>query len=413
MRFASIDESSILHSVGQTPEPSDVLLEVDVISGNERADILSRIDKEISHYYLETSDVKHFTAGSNGLVVPFLIILSAVIISVSAILVFDAVTARADNGRSTTRPADYAISDWGILRHYREESSRKLADKEKEIRNYRIEISEYDRKLTVLRELLTARESIEARLAIERQRLSVDGISEETIQARINNLENSLVHGLSPELIALNNLGIDQINSEIERILAQKTMSEDRLKQSLIERESLLSEDRILEEDEKRRTSEDLAVLELVRKVNKLSDEVSNYERSKAAREQVDGLYAEVFESLYAGRPEAALSKMNQLRQLAVTESAADADVSPGKSPIRMETIDLLQDYISTSALRSDARAEADYAETMARFAQATEQILKNTVTGNPNRPRIRSVRNSRPFRRFRPPWRYWRRMNG
>ncbi len=213
----------------QLIEPSDLLSESDIISEEEKQEILAEIDKGFLSRSHKNSELRQISAKSNGLSFPFTIATLAIISTFLILLFSSNLIVQNNETLSFNKFTNISGSEWEILKIFMKESTEKLDNKNSEISGYKDEIVTYDRKLTTLRELLHVKKNTETRLAAERVKLKTEGITDEEIASKITVLEEKLISDLAPDMNTFYNLSIDDLNKQIEQVLDDKTKSEEKL----------------------------------------------------------------------------------------------------------------------------------------------------------------------------------------
>lgn len=295
-------------------DTSDVLLENDIISPEEKEQIISRIENDLAYHYNNPQDLDHFSAGSSGLLNSILTVLALMIVGISLIYLFNIFLVNPDRDLNREVATERFESEWEILKKYIGASEKELQTKNREIQGYKLEISNYDKKLMTLKNLLKAKEQIEERLSNERNRLLTDGIADEEINSVISELEKTLIQKLSPELNAFYDSSIEEINEEINLLLSEKTKSEEKLRQSEEERDELIEETDILQKKELILNSQNTPVLEMIEEINILSNLNSQYKEELLLKQKANDLYNEILISLESNDRETTLLKIGELQ---------------------------------------------------------------------------------------------------
>lgn len=352
----------------QIIETSELLMEVDILSKKEKDEIIKNIDNDLFYYYQNFFDLNKFRAGSSGLLTPILIVVSVILITGFVIFISNNTFLEFQNDSLAYKPSNLPETEWGILTLFIEETSSKLEIKEQEIRGYQLEISDYDRRLQQLRELIVAKEEVETRLSIEREILKNNGLSDAAIATRIDRLEDSLISDLSPELVAFYDSSIDELNEKIEQLLKDKSVSEEGLEQSLSEKAILETEYNILQEEEDQNINTDSELLVIIEKMNKFSDMTIKYEKERLFEKEVNNAYIEILENLNENNSLEAKEKLTDLQELILEKS----------DPDKVQTINILQDYINHNRLSLQVadREVSEYNDLVFELDLMTEKIL-------------------------------------
>lgn len=357
-------------------ETSDLLQENDIISSAERKQIMAQIENDLSDFYDDHSDISQFPVESYGILQPVLIVIFSILISLSFILLFNKFISTQHQIPSSEHSLNTTATEWEILKKYMMESSEKLELKDQEIAQYKIEITNYDRKLTTLKRLLETKEIIEKRLADERAQLLTKGSSQVEIDAKISNLENSLLIRLSPEMTAYYDSSIDDINGEIKQILSEKTQSEEKLRESENEKETLLIEKEIFQENESLIATQNNAVIDMVDKMTLLTKMNAIYENEIEDNQKITDLYNSIFLSLESDEKEQAMEKMDVL--LTSLQDKPSSSESLSQQSLQTNTALALKRYLGkelNTPLIKDVD-EMEYREIITRLVETTEAIL-------------------------------------
>ncbi len=221
---------------------SEMLNEENIISTKEREEILDSVEREFSRFFNPSE--KDFTSDDvpSGALAYFLVSLGIIFLTV-IILFFYSRSFRSQ--WETIDPATVEMtndSEWRILQYFKEQSDQALLDKNREILSYREQIAEYDRKLAMLRQLIVTKRETETFLNKSAAEMKGKGYSQARITEELSRLEEEQISEFTPEMADNYSLNLTEINLEIDRILDERTNSEQQLQVSLKERDDLLAE---------------------------------------------------------------------------------------------------------------------------------------------------------------------------
>lgn len=331
--------------MNQFEEPNELLLETDIISSEEKKEILDRINDSfiIRHEYM--SALGQLSAKSSGFALPFLISITAIICTI-LILLFSGIFINQNNESYYPKGfSNISGSEWEVLKVYMEETTKKLENKDFEINRYKDEIVTYDLKITTLKELLRSKTETEKRLEAERGKLLTEGIAEEDIASKITTLEEDLKSELTPAMITFYNLSIDDINRQIDRVLEDKTESEKKLKVSLDEYEILVTEKEQLKKDIQQKSDKISQVSEAIEAMKIMSEVTIQYEKENTFRAEINELYNEIFTSINKEEYNSALGKIKNL-QIKIEESVHDDNINMTQLSFYVSFVNVLDDYV-------------------------------------------------------------------
>jgi hypothetical protein len=293
-----------------------LLQETELISETERDEILEEIDEEFRSFLHHPDSESDFTFKSRGLLIPLIIGLAA-IIAASVIIGF---SVRKFSRESDSIPFIQEESgfstQWQILSLYLEESDKVLKEKDAEIEYYREEIRNYDERINTLRELLRLKDETQNWLFIERQRLSNEGLDENQISERLSTMESEATAGLSPEILEIYDLSIEEINIQIDRILNDRKSSEERLNESIAERELVAKEAAAVEEEIRIRESESFVSNEVLQTIDRLNSIITGYEQLGSSRSAIKANYSKILGLIDDGEYESALAEVGNLERV-------------------------------------------------------------------------------------------------
>ena len=339
----------------QLKEPSDLLLESDIISKDEKQEILDKINEGFLSRHEDMYDLGQLSAKSSGLTLPFSIAAISMICTLLILLFSRNLIVQNNEAFSINEFTNISGSEWEILKIYMEESTIKLESKNSEIGEYKEEIVSYDRRLTTLRELLNVKKDTETRLAAEREKLKIEGIAEEEIASKITELEETIVSELAPGMITFYNLSIDDLNKQIEEVLNDKTESEAKLKTSIVEREVLVTENEKIQEEVKVKEAAIPLVPEVIATMNKMNEIVDQYEYENVVRNQISDLYLKIFQDLDDNEYTAALERIEELENLLANSSSTGEYKAIDQLLIQIKIVDILKGYVNKSRIKADA----------------------------------------------------------
>lgn len=331
----------------QLKEPSDLLLESDIISRDEKQEILDKINEGFSSRHEDMYDLGQLSAKSSGLTLPFSIAAISMICTLLILLFSRNLIVQNNEAFSINEFTNISGSEWEILKIYMKESTEKLDNKNFEIGRYKDEIVNYDRRLTTLRELLNIKKDTETRLAAERAKLKTEGIEDEEIASKITVLEEKLISELAPDMITFYNLSMDDLNEQIEQVLNDKTESEEKLKISVVEKEVLVTEKENIEKEVKVKEAEITFVPEVIETLNKMNEIADQYEYEKLVRNQIDSLYNEIFQSMDKNEHHTALEKIDELQNLLQNGTQVEGNTAIDQLPMQIKMADTLKEYIN------------------------------------------------------------------
>jgi len=327
---------TILGSMNQYTELFSLIPDEDLISDVEKSEILADIDEEFLNNLDHSRNVKQLSAHSSGMLLPAFITILSIIITFIIILFSSRAFAQINESSLFTVSTNVSGSEWEILKFYMKESTRKLENKNTEINKYKGEIIDYDQKLTTLRELLNIKKETEIRLEEERDKLKLEGLTENDINSKISALEENLFSELAPGMDEFYSLGIDGLNKQIDQILDKKADSEEKLEFSLNEREILITEKKELEEDIKVKESEISQDPEVIKAMNNMSDIADQYNSDNLVGDRITVLYNEIFKSMDNNEYNKAQEKTDELQNL----------LSNNQLPTQIKIADTLKKYI-------------------------------------------------------------------
>ena len=387
--------------MNQFTDPSDLLLEKNIISQEEKAEILAEIDKGFFGNFQNAYDLKQFSAGSNGLILPLTIGIAAIIITLFVILFSGEIFFQETGSLSTAVLTDISDSEWEILKVYMQEAAAKLENKNSEISRYQGEIIEYDRKLFTLRELLNLKKETESRLAAERMKLKTEGYSEMEIASKITILEKRFISELAPDIIEYYDLSITDLNKHIDQILGDKTASEEKLEMSLTERTVIISENQKLQEKVKLKENETPVGPEMLEAMSNMSEIASQQEQDILFTDLINSSYSDIFQNLDEEKYDAALGKIDELQNILEMSMSEKGAVLIAQLPVQIKIVDMLKEYTNNMFVTTDLSVSENsgYGKKIEEIAIITEKAMNDYEGGNSKlaESELRSVISSIP----------------
>ena len=361
-------------------EPLDLLLETEIISSEEKAEILERINEGFISRQEDMYGLGQLSAKSSGLILPLSVSVIAIICTILILLFSGPLIKRSNEDLFTNKILDISGSEWGVLKVYMEQSTIKLENKNSEIIRYKEEIVNYDLKINTLRDLLRIKTETEKKLEEERSKLSIEGIAEEDIVVKINVLEENLKSELTPAMITYYNLSIDDINHQIDRVLEDKTESEKKLKVSMDEYEILVTEKKQLEEDIQQKSDKISQVSEAMEAMKIITEVAIQYENENAVRAEIGELYFEIFASINEKEYNYALEKIISL-QITIEESVQDDNINFNQLPLYISFIKVLDDYVKKLKVSTegDDIKTSEIENIIENISNLTDKVLKNS----------------------------------
>ena len=331
-------------------EPSDLLLESDIISEEEKQKIIADIDRGFFSSSQKSSSLDQISAKSNGLFIPFLILSLSITITILILLGFYNYIQNKNDTTPLILASDTSGAEWEMLSTFMLESTKKLEKKDLEIDIYKGEIVSYDIKLSTLRKLLTVKKDTEVRLASERLKLRTEGIAEAEIDSKINLMEENLISELAPDMISFYNLSIDDLNNQIEQVLDDKTKSEELLEVSIVEREVLVVRNEEISDEVKKIKEDDLSqlpeVIEIMKRMNEITEQ---FDYEQKIRNDISGLYLKIFQNLELDDYETALESVDDLQFLLINGMDNSEYKVIDQLSMQIKIADLLKEYIYKS----------------------------------------------------------------
>jgi len=295
-------------------EPSDLLLEDDIISQEEKDEILASIEQDFLRADDDIGELTKISSLSSGLRLPITVGVISVIFTLILLFIADRILFQDDLNPVSSKLTIYSGSEWEVLKIYMKDSKRILDTKNIEIDIYREEIVNYDMKLGSLRELLKIKEKAEKKLYQEREKLVKQGVREEEISARVDSLEQSIISKLAPDVVYLYKSSIVEINGKIEQILNDKSFSEKNLEESIAEKTVLVNENEVIKKEIESRQKETTVSLDIITAMNKIDEIKVQSENEDYIRKQITALYIEFFDNLDNELYDSANEKISKLQ---------------------------------------------------------------------------------------------------
>lgn len=336
-------------------EPSDLLLESDLISEEEKQNIIEEIDKGFISSSQNISSLKQLSAKSSGLYLPLIISIISIVGAIIILLIFKNFILENNEISVIKIEQNTSGTEWKMLKTYMEASTKKLEDKNWEIDKYKVEIVNYDLKLSTLRQLLIVKKDTEKRLALEREKLITEGIDEVEIDSKISRMEETLVSDLAPGMINFYNLSIDDLNNQIDQVLDDKAESEEKLELSIIEKKELVTETDKIQEQVDIQESENLLVPEIIETMNKMNEITDQYEHEKKVRNEISALYLHIFQDLEKKEFKSALDKIEDIQNVIGSNSQNIGHRAIDQLPMQLKIVELLKDYVLKNQIDSEA----------------------------------------------------------
>jgi chromosome segregation ATPase len=297
------------------------------IPEKEREEILQQIEEEVSAARISSgNDILNVQPKKRGILLPLLINFFAIAAVAAAVFVslqyFDA--QKEDFSEETM---NYLSAEGRLIDEIRKETEQALAEKNKEIAQIQRELSDLDRQSAELQknmeETLDAREAelrrqLEEELAAERERLSAQGISENEIEERLQELESQKSSENQAALRAFQQEFEEEIQQKEEEIAQAKATAQSILEQANEEVASLQAEadQRISEmsaqfEEERRALEEESS--EAQASLQALSD---LRRQEELYLQQILGSYRIIRQNMNSGNYKAAQKAIDDLRGL-------------------------------------------------------------------------------------------------
>jgi hypothetical protein len=327
-------------------EPSDLLLEVDIISQEEKDKILASIDQDFLRVEDNIRELTEMSSLSSGLRMPVTVGIVAVLITLILLFIADKIIFQEDAIPVTSGLAVFSGSEWEVLKIYIEDTKSKLSTKNIEIDIYKEEIVNYDFKLSSLRELLKVKEETERKLFQERERLAKEGVNEEDINAKVVSLEQSIISELTADMVDLYDISIVELNGQINQILNDRSFSEKNLEESIAERTVLVEENEVIRKEIDSKQEESPVPLEIISAMNKIDEITVLHENDDYIRNQITALYLEIFDNLDNEEYESAADLTSKLQDKIKDSILASSLSSSSQLRMQEKVAGILKEFI-------------------------------------------------------------------
>jgi len=335
-------------------EPAELLSESDIISEEEKLKIIDEIDKSFLSKSENESSLSQIAAKSNGLVLPIAVATIAIISTIAVLVIFNTFLWKNNKNSAVSVVAKTSNSEWELLKTYMQESTKKLDKKNSEIKRYKVEIVDYDRRLSTLRKLIDIKREIEQKLVIERRKLQTEGISGEKIASKITVLEKKLISNLSPGMIAFYNLGVDDLNMQIDQILSKKTISEQKLESSLTEQKVLIDEKQKIQNEINVKKTDSPLPPAIIDTMTTMKDKIAHYKDESIIQNQVINSYNRIFQNLGNSKYNKALKEVEVLKNILQNNTLLAKNTLAEQLPVQSKTLDAFKNYINKNILMAE-----------------------------------------------------------
>ena len=348
----------------------DLVSEENGISPREKEEILDQLNRLVSHNRLSIdSDTFKLRPKKSAARLPLLINGIAAVIAIGAILVLFTLFNRQEDFL-TEDANELQTTEGELLRVLKEESEKKISDKDREIASIKARLDEIESERTALKsgfeDRIRARESelrteLDRILAEERRKLLSDGLGEEEITRRLQELEASKsreferqLEDLRTELAAEMRDKEEEITSLEAQFRRDLETAEDerrRLGAALAERERELQEQfesqRGIMEREKTAMSARLEEIQSIK------------EKEKLLLDQINGYYSAVAGEIDRNDYEAAAQTLNGLEEYLGDSSVASLPLIRERKQADLLVIDALRSFIDSELTRESSRKTA------------------------------------------------------
>jgi hypothetical protein len=246
------------------------------ISSEEREQILEHINKFVEQNRLEIKpETFSFTPKQSGLLMPFLINISAILIFVAGFFLFSHIfDQRQESIVSETKAL--LTAEGKLIEALKKESQEKISQKDRQIQEIQGRLAEINSERDQLKRDSDAairereqvlREALERELEQERQRLQATGVSEQVMAQRLRELEEKRGKEYEQQIAAFKiemeaelaekDAAIASLASEYQKFLEQAREERIRLQAEMEKRQAQLQEkERSLETDRARMLEE-------------------------------------------------------------------------------------------------------------------------------------------------------------
>jgi hypothetical protein len=318
------DQYRRTHRLPGTYDPEELAEPAEDVPVAGEDEILSEIDKIVAENKIPVDDnTFRISAQRRGLLLPFLVNFFGLLIALGG--VYGLYLYFQEQERSlVSEPSAFQTAENALIEALRQQSQEELAAKEAEIGDIQLRLSRIEAERESLEANLESeiaareealRERLDAELAAERQRLAERGLSEEQLEERTQEFEQSQQAILNEELAALEaeaaserqqlEENLSRLETEFEQQLA--TLEEER---TALQEEVAVREAEIEAEAEAALAAQEAELSEAQRLLSNLAE---TQERESQVSAQIVGFYNSIREQIREGRYASALETLDTL----------------------------------------------------------------------------------------------------
>ena len=230
-----------------------IISQFDDISQEEKRDLVRQIEGAVSSESITaTSRLIAFKPKNKGILFP-VVINSAALVLIALVVFFSAIIYRVRHSEMSLETGTFLSTERRILDVFREESERRLEERDKAIVTIQDEVQELDRQIEELKRIMQSsidnrekelRQAMQDALDSERARLHGQGISEEEIDRRIGELEERMSSEYNRQLEEYMRASAATLKEREEELLEEKEKAEKRLEAASRDKHQLIEETR-------------------------------------------------------------------------------------------------------------------------------------------------------------------------